>query len=163
MDGAEYSFRQCRYPQFKDNSFIGFYDNVFTNQNYNKEEIQQKKEKNNIEDKTQINSNNNKNDYKNIQLIQQNYQFKIPKTTNNNFVDGNNIKNINTKIDNNNNIQIVSNELAILTNESKKDIKDINNIRDIKEKTNINEDKNKDIKNDDLTKEKNNQTNYLDE
>ena len=147
----------------KDNSFIGFYDNIFTNQNYNKEEIQQKKEKNSIEDNTQINSNNNKNDYKNIQLIQQNYQFKIPKTTNNNFIDGNNIKNINTKIDNNNNIQIVSNELAILTNESKKDTKDINNIRDIKEKTNINEDKNKNDKNDDLTNEKNNQTNYLDE
>ena len=110
-----------------DNSFIGFYDNIFMSKNYNID--QEIKKIKNIKNDVPIKNidKSDKNDYKNIQLYEQNYQFNIPKSTNNNF-ESEKQENKN-KI--NDNIQIVSNELAILTNENKDKINDINNIDNI--------------------------------
>ena len=110
-----------------DNSFIGFYDNIFMSKNFNIDpEIKTMKNMENAIPVKNIDIND-KNDYKNIQLYEQNYQFNIPKTINNNFEKQ--IKENNNQI--NDNIQIVSNELTILTNENKEKRKDTNNIDDI--------------------------------
>ena len=110
-----------------DNSFIGFYDNIFMSKNYNiGPEIKKMK---NIENDIPVNNfyKSDKNEYKNIQLYEQNYQFNIPKSTNNKIESE--IKENQNQIKDN--IQIVSNELAILTNENKENRKDTNKIDNI--------------------------------
>ena len=121
--------------QFRDNSFIGFYDNVFASKNF---ELLNEEMNNNMENHIPENINNNDNinnnninkkfDYKNMQLYEQNYQFNIPKVTKNNILDDED------KNKNKNNIQIVSNGLSILTNENKKKLDKENNLNDIKDK-----------------------------
>ena len=121
--------------QFRDNSFIGFYDNVFASKNFEllNEESNNNME-NNIPDNININqyndniNDNKKYDYKNMQLYEQNYQFNIPKVTKINILDSED------KNKNKNNIQIVSNELSILTNENKKNLEKEKNLNDIKDK-----------------------------
>ena len=118
--------------QFRDNSFIGFYDNVFASKNF---ELLNEEMNNNMENHIPENINNNDNinnnninkkfDYKNMQLYEQNYQFNIPKVTKNNILDDDKNKN---------NIQIVSNGLSILTDENKKKLDKENNLNDIKDK-----------------------------
>ena len=121
--------------QFRDNSFIGFYDNVFASKNFEllNEEMNNNMENNipeNINNNDNINNNNinKKFDYKNMQLYEQNYQFNIPKVTKNNILDDED------KNKNKNNIQIVSNGLSILTKENKKKLDKENNLNDIKDK-----------------------------
>ena len=121
--------------QFRDNSFIGFYDNVFASKNF---ELLNEEMNNNMENHIPENINNNDNinnnninkkfDYKNMQLYEQNYQFNIPKVTKNNILDDED------KNKNKNNIQIVSNGLSILTKENKKKLDKENNLNDIKDK-----------------------------
>ena len=123
--------------QFRDNSFIGFYDNVFASKNF---ELLNEEMNNNMENDVPenisinlyndniINNINKKYDYKNMQLYEQNYQFNIPKVTKNNILDDED------KNKNKNNIQIVSNGLSILTNENKKKLDKENNLNDIKDK-----------------------------
>ena len=121
--------------QFRDNSFIGFYDNVFASKNF---ELLNEEMNNNMENHIPENINNNDNinnnninkkfDYKNMQLYEQNYQFNIPKVTKNNILDDED------KNKNKNNIQIVSNGLSILTDENKKKLDKENNLNDIKDK-----------------------------
>ena len=115
--------------QFRDNSFIGFYDNVFASKNF---ELLNEEMNNNMENDVPENISNNiinninkKYDYKNMQLYEQNYQFNIPKVTKNNILDDDKNKN---------NIQIVSNGLSILTDENKKKLDKENNLNDIKDK-----------------------------
>ena len=135
MNNQNNNLDQQYNEQFKDNSFIGFYDNVFSSRNF---ELLSEEKNNNVESNVpenininQYNDNDNNNkkyDYKNIQLFEQNYQFNIPKVTKNNFL------NVEDKKNNKNNIQIVSNELSILTNENKNNLEKENNLKDIKDK-----------------------------
>ena len=134
--------------QNDDNSFVGFYDNIFTSKNVNIDQNLQKIDK--INNDMPINVN--KNDYKNTQLYEQNYQFNIPKTINNNIIDEN--KKENKK---NNNIQIVSNELSIIRNENKENSKNINTTNNNIDKNNLIIPQKNDIKNDDSSNEKNNE------
>ena len=135
--------------KFKDNSFIGFYDNVFTNKNLEQEDDEQNNiEENNIQENINYDLNK-KYDYKNIQLYEQNYQFNIPKTKMNNIYDeSKNNKDYNNN--NKNNIQIVSNELVILTNANKENLENKNNIINNNINIEIKKEENKNLKINDL-------------
>ena len=136
--------------KFKDNSFIGFYDNVFTNKNLEQEDDEQNNiEENNIQENINYDLNK-KYDYKNIQLYEQNYQFNIPKTKMNNIYDeSKNNKDYNNN-NNKNNIQIVSNELVILTNANKENLENKNNIINNNINIEIKKEENKNLKSNDL-------------
>ena len=145
--------------QNDDNSFVGFYDNIFTSKNVNidKNILKINKVNNYISNNNEI----NKNDYKNIQLYEQNYQFNIPKTTNNNIIKETNLNKKENNINNiNNNIQIVSNELSIIGNENNKN--NINIINNNKDNNNLILQQNN-VKTDDVTNEKNNELKNVDE
>ena len=145
--------------QDDDNSFVGFYDNIFTTKNINVDLNEHKA--NNLQNNIPINDSNKKNDYKNIQLYEQNYQFNIPKTTNNNVTNENTKEN---KIKNNN-IQIVSNELSIIKNELKENNNNnfniINNNNDNNNLINI--PKKDEMNNDEVFNQKNNELKMMDE
>ena len=142
--------------QNDDNSFVGFYDNIFTSKNVNIDKNIQKINK--INNDIPINDEINKNDYKNIQLYEQNYQFNIPKTINNNIIKETNVNKNKSNMDNN--IQIVSNELSIIGKENKKN--NINNINNNKDINNLNFNQNN-VKADDVTNEKSNEFKNVDE
>ena len=142
--------------QNDDNSFVGFYDNIFTSKNVNIDKNIQKINK--INNDIPINDEINKNDYKNIQLYEQNYQFNIPKTINNNIIKETNVNKNKSNMDNN--IQIVSNELSIIGKENKKN--NINNINNNKDINNLNFNQNN-VKADDVTYEKSNELKNVDE
>ena len=142
--------------QNDDNSFVGFYDNIFTSKNVNIDKNIQKINK--INNDIPINDEINKNDYKNIQLYEQNYQFNIPKTINNNIIKETNVNKNKSNMDNN--IQIVSNELSIIGKENKKN--NINNINNNKDINNLNFNQNN-AKADDVTNEKSNEFKNVDE
>ena len=145
--------------QDDDNSFVGFYDNIFTTKNINVDLNEHKA--NNLQNNIPINDSNKKNDYKNIQLYEQNYQFNIPKTTNNNVTNENTKEN---KIKNNN-IQIVSNELSIIKNELKENNNNnfniINNNNDNNNLIKI--PKKDEMNNDEVFNQKNNELKMMDE
>ena len=148
--------------QKDEHSFIGVYDNIFSSKNMEQEdEEKNNNEENNIPENINNNNendNNKKYDYKNIKLYEQNYQFNIPKTIENNLI------NEEPKNGNKNTIQIVSNELSILTNENKgnpqninksKDINDNNQIINEEKKNNENlDEENKKVKNQDENRKK---------
>ena len=142
--------------QNDDNSFVGFYDNIFTSKNVNIDKNIQKINK--INNDIPINDEINKNDYKNIQLYEQNYQFNIPKTINNNIIKETNVNKNKSNMDND--IQIVSNELSIIGKENKKN--NINNINNNKDINNLNFNQNN-VKADDVTYEKSNELKNVDE
>ena len=149
--------------QNKDNSFIGFYDNIFSSKNVEIEEEKNNNINNNFQNNINIDKNDNDDindgkifDYKNIQLFEENYQFNIPKVEKvSSLNDKDEIKKLN-------NIQVVSNELSILTNGQKEKIKGLNNDINVM-KNDDNVEIIEDIKNNNISKEKDKTINLLEE